>query len=589
MNGSTKILTVSYGTFSCTLEGFDDPFQTMRGIAEYFRDLAADDRYFGAEPPTPDVEMLQSIAEREVNRRVKARIGETGVALTQVAEDAEVSAPEPAPEQPPMPTRAEAPAPKREPQPAPKPAPQPEALDHGPLTLDDEFLMADEPEDVLAVDPGAPRVQSVPAESVAEKLRRIRAVVSRNIEQAEASDSGSFSPAQAPDAVAPIAEPRDRALSDTIARITADLSEVDDAEATVDLTADDSDQPPAGGESDEPDVFADLGEEPAEPAAGAAPGPMDEIAEEKISAETWDSVDLESWELAAEAAPEAAPESEPAPEPVAEAAPEPAPEPVAEATPEPVAAADPSPRPYGPTPEAPQAEAEDEPRRTSKPLGPLGDSGDDLGRLMAETDSKLREGENVRRRRVISQMRAAVAATKADRLFSRRVTSQEAEDAREQSPYRADLSQAIRPLPQDAGDGGAAPQARRTSVAPLVLVSEQRIDVAPKPAPQPEASAAPAPEGFADFVQSTGADGLTELMEAAAAYSSFIEGQPYFSRPEIMRRVMRVDPTLKLSREAGLRSFGQLLRQGKFQKLERGQFTIAESSRFNPGQRIAGE
>ena len=119
-----------------------------------------------------------------------------------------------------------------------------------------------------------------------------------------------------------------------------------------------------------------------------------------------------------------------------------------------------------------------------------------------------------------------------------------------------------------------------------MLVSSQRVDVE-----KAEATPEPANEAgdFAEFAKTMGATELSDLLEAAAAFTVFSEGQPSFTRPEIMKRVARVDPTMKLSREESLRSFGQLLRQGKFRKLERGQFTIDKDTRFNPKHRIAGE
>ena len=640
MTGSNKILTVSYGTFSCTLEGFDDPFGTMRGIAEYFRDLASDDRYFGAEPPTPDVEMLQNIAQKEVQRRVEARVSETGVELRQVTEAA-----------------TDTPA-----APAPAPAVEPvieeaEMLDSGPLAFDDEYLMADEPEDVLTVDTDATPVEdTTPVETVADKLRRIRAVVSKSIEEEDQQDPTSDAPAKAEadgddagtedeDAGDATEEPRirSRAMTETIASITADLADEfeDEDEANQPVTdntppesvhAEDDASPLSEDDDELPDVAdaevetdrseidnvvsvigdadVDVGEIAADNAFDSIAEPAEAAEARDVPIEDDDEVDTGLTEAGDAATSDDVQSTADDDDAIvasvgkivsAYAGTEGPGEDKIDTSDEAPAEAQTDQTEAAAHENAPIADdADDLQPRASAPLAPIEDGESGVGRLLEETDHKLNEGEGVRRRRVISQMRAAVAATKADRIFTKIIT-REASDEKEQTPYRKDLDKAISRKPSAAK---SEPVANISKSAPLVLVSSQRVDTVdlgdlsedetPEPDAQPQREdVADEDDGkaasFKEFATKMGATELPDLLEAAAAYSAFVEGDPHFSRPDIMRRVARVDPALRLSRETGLRTFGQLLRQGKIQKLQRGQFAIADDTKFNPTQRIAGE
>ena len=72
MAGESKILTVSYGAFSCRIEGFDDPVATLRDIADHLRALAAEDRLFGAEPLASNEELLAAARLVQAERSAAA-------------------------------------------------------------------------------------------------------------------------------------------------------------------------------------------------------------------------------------------------------------------------------------------------------------------------------------------------------------------------------------------------------------------------------------------------------------------------------------------------------------------------------------
>ena len=660
MVSTSKILTVSYGTFSCTLEGFDDSFDTMKAIAEYFRDLAADDRYFGAEPPQPDAEMLARIAAKETARRVEGRAEDGKIHLRASAlvapaalVAASVATPEAAPKAEAIQQAAQ--APEIAPQLAADIAASQVDLDDNTDDLDLSAYMADALPAPTPVAAPAPERAYTPVphsdqNSFASKLERIRAVVAREDEAEEEQSEAAYSEDEhaedyaedfdeetvaetitqdeeladdegdddgdelddildrliektadkpAPTRLArdisaevkanitpePAAQPlRARVVkvkrSDFEAAIANGLIEEDDAEQSI------QDTMTAAASSLSAEAEAELQRELAAVEAELTPRAA-QVFEDDFDDEDFDDEDFDDQgETNSIFAEDDEDEDDYAYDDQDEFGDE-----------------------FGDDEEEEDAieAARAKALRPSRPQLPASGSEQDMTRLMAKAISEMDEPETTNRRNAIAHLRQAVQATKAEHET---VGARKPQD--EAVPYRDDLAAVVRPRRPSAGEGNTRRPEQR--IAPLKLVAEQRIDAAPPAAPvrprrvsmteaaeqvQPQNNA---PEmrkdhaktqsidssiGFAEYAEAVGADALPDLLEAAAAYMSFVEGFDEFSRPQLMNKLRKLEG-LEFSREDGLRTFGNLLREGKIERLAGGRFTVSDSIGFRPNARAAG-
>ncbi|WP_417726737.1 hypothetical protein [Roseovarius sp.] len=623
----------------------------MKAIAEYFRDLAADDRYFGAEPPTPDAEMLARIAERETARRVDAHEergkivlrAETAQTLMHTAK-LETAGTEPtAPVAEPQVAKKATAVPDIESAKAIEPAPEPVAevtpesvqadeaaeklMDRADADTADAQVEADtaaaetstpDVPETLENEPLATQAEAeaevvvsepvVDSESIAAKLSRIRSVVAQTEDEAESQDQYT----------------EDEHAQDFLDSVAEDLNAIlaEDDRATTEFPEDESDQDAA---NDFEDTLAALMAD-AEP-AGAKVEPPAPITQEteaqpvaqviKVNRAEFESAvangifeedeyeedDLEDAEanlfgeddtaLSPEEEAElqrelAEVEAELALDDAAEPDAEPQAELEDEAEDE-VAEAEHAPLTVTPRTEVASDSAEEP--GVSRLERAAGSS--DLTRIFEKTDTQLDAPDSSQRRNAIQHLRAAVAATRAEHSAGSSLRENV-----DDTPYRSDLANVVRPRrPQIEAPSERSARPEESRPAPLKLVAEQRIDT-PRTTIRPRRISTADFEvdiavetqngSFIAFAEEMGATSLPDLLEAAAAYLSDVEGRPQFSRPMLMGKLKEVERD-RFSREDGLRSFGQLLRQGKLQKLAGGRFAVTEETEFRAsGRRQAG-
>ena len=628
MARDSRILTVSYGAFSCRLEGFDDPLEAMRNVAEYFRDLAAEDRQFGLHPlpmadgvatqaplspdqattdAPPSAPDLQETAAEHVTARLQRLRRELGASLLEGGEHE-------------------------------APLAAPDFADAGNTPAQDDLAGTGLP--VAALDPDVTALDGSDAAPGAE------------VDLITAPPDAALQP-QAPGSADPVVE------WDVEAAFPEPVKAIDAPE--TDTTAEDPDEAhPDGDVVESPTIW----HEAPRPAAGEVTwtgassdtGPAPDSAFPETLAED-DIIALADDASPVWAAPKgSAMQPSEDDDALSVALHDDAQDQGSEARPLADAAAE-TPSPLGKTTRSR--------RVTSRIVRIHPDDGDDLAddspntaphtpeaelsRLMRQADDEMSDADNRRRLDSLAHLKAAVVATEAERAVTGEPIAQPAARA---DRYRDDLAQAVQPDAEeptaenvpappdvDAESGTIRPGA--FGPPPLVLVSEQRVDRLPPgpaapPAPPPAARGgqpAPAPRtgrltgmigvgaalatpvspdaklvlpkpshavtiepeededleedltdldeaGLSGFARRLGASSMAELLEAAAAYATVIEKRSQFTRPQLMRRLTASAGGTVVGREDGLHSFGMLLRTGRIEKVGRGYYRLAKSSPY---------
>ena len=611
MSETSKVLDVTYGTFSCRLEGFEDSVETMKTVVSFFHELAGHNRFMDMTPQAPDLDTLEELTSDQAGAPVSAEVDDVTQRVSLRVRRPEAPAAEEQDDRPSLrlPRPAASAASLRaflrdeeeaDAQAAAHDEDEAEELEDEAAAFDDdepdfeaddvtaeaeeEF---DEDDDSLMAEPDtdeivfADEAEDLDAEedeldtndSVAAKLQRIRAVVTPPAPAAASDDDAEE---DADDAPAPMGKGMNP-LAMRLAELARRNNEEDAAESAAEEAEDDDDMSDAAYAEDD-------GYETEDYDAVAEADAEDEVAEfeedttEEDEPEESDALMLGEADVPDEDEGELAAQTDDA-----------------EDMADPLDEEDDESEQHVSAIEAAIARRRE---NSSKRADLPGNVDETMNRMMSQADAHLNEPEGRRHRDAFAQLKAAVAATEAARQLGD--AGAQARDPGE--AFREDLdaheAEEADVVSRDISDEVAA------SPSPLRLVPAQRVsedeDAAKSADPAPAGGATErlrriASEresvgektgGFAEFAAQKGATELGDLLEAAAAYIAFVEGDDDFSRPQVMKKVQMASAD-EFSREDGLRSFGRLLRQSKIIKLNNGRFQVSGNTRFRPDDKAA--